>query len=73
VVSSLQELDPGVSYPVHNAVLLGEAPRPLSAQGVSQRFRLPNSLEGIAAYCLDQIEKSKRDLPVGRDPKGKIG
>ena len=73
MIPSLQEFDPGIGDPEHHAVLVIEAPGPLSTQRPPQGFGLADSLEGIAARCLDQIEQPKRYFPVGFNPKCKIG
>ena len=38
-----------------------------------KRFRLADSVEGVAARCLDQLEQPKRYFPIGFNPRCKIG
>lgn len=68
VESRLEDVDVGVSHPVDEAILLGDSPAPDVGPEVLQRFRFPQSGEGVTAGRLDQVQHLGCDPTVLTDP-----
>jgi hypothetical protein len=49
-------------------VFLRQSAGPASRQNVVERFRLPNSYEGVAEDAFDELESAQRNLPVALNP-----
>ncbi len=72
MVPGLEEVDAFVSDQIDDAVLLRQAPRPHVGAEIFDGFGLADSLKGISAHRLDEIEAAQRGLPVGRDPVSQV-
>src|SRR3954447_7800352 len=72
VIARLKELDPIVRHEVDQPMLLRESSRPRSGSQILQRLRLPDSREWVAKGGFDEIERTKRDLPIIGNPEAKV-
>ena len=72
MVSSLEEINGFIRDTVHQSVFLADTARPAACQHISERLRLPQSLEWISHHGLDQIQHSNCGASFGFDPKTEV-
>ncbi len=72
MVAGLQEIDAGFCHAVNQAVFLCNTPRPATRKGMSQWFRLTDTLKRVSHNCLNQFEGSQRHASVRLDPEPKV-
>ena len=72
VVTGLKKIDGFVVDTVDQPVFLGNTPRPTACEHIPERLGLAGTLERIAHNCLNQIEHSNCDVPVGFNPISQV-
>lgn len=72
MIAGLKKINSFVRGAIHQAVFLGDTAGPTTREHISKRFGFAQALEWIAHDCLDQIQHSYGDAPVGLYPKSQI-
>jgi hypothetical protein len=64
VISTLEKINPALTDPINQAMLLSNSSRPATRQHILQGFRFSDTSERVSQYGLDQLEDAKRYFPV---------
>ncbi len=68
MMTGLEEVYPGVSHEIDDAMLESEPPGPKARAQVLERLGLPDPLERVLHHITDDVERPDGCLPVGFDP-----